>query len=893
MSVVRVAERLHGWLTTVLPRRVRESHGAAIAAAFADAARDARTRGGVRAVAWLLMREALDVARAGLEARMGGGGVMPERDRNEGRGGYGAVVVEDVVQGVRAWQRRPGFAAIALVVLGLGIGSTTAMWTIADGVLFRPLPYEDPERLVVISQTLESMGGAKVTVAYPNYADFRSDATTGFEDMAAYAGAPAMATVVLESGPEALRMARVSGNLFDLLGREAAVGRALAETDDSPSSPRVVVISHSLWQTRFGGEAVRGRVLRIDDQAYEVVGVMPARFSFPWQELDLWVPLRIDPVQADRDTRWLRVLGRLRAGVTFDEATRRMEASMARLIAAYPADNRGNGIALDRYHERLVSDARVAMLVLVGAASVLLLLACANLANLMLSRGATRRREMAVRSALGAGRARLVFQLFAENAVLAVAGGMFGVLLARWAVSLLVALAPAALPRRADIVLDMRVLLFALAATMASGVLFGLVPAFRVARGDAAEALREGARGTGAGGRHRGLHVLVVAQLALALVLLSGGGLLLHSFARLVSVDPGFDARGVYTLHVAPPPSRYPDDVSVQAFFARLVEEAGELPGVRSAAATWALPFTGMWASGRITVEGSPRPPGRELTVGTIPVRGDYFATVGIPLRAGRALAVTDDASSALVVIVNRTTANALWPGQDAVGKRFKRGAADEDLPWITVIGVVDDAQQFGLADEVPLAMYWNHPQRTWARDMYLVVRAAGDAASLAAPLRALVRRLDPDLAITDAGLLEDRIHASIATPRFRTLLVATFAVLALLLSLIGTYGVMALLVAERQHEIGVRMALGARRGRVLRGVLADGARLILAGLVVGMPAALLASRALVTLLFGVEPRDPVTHAVAAAVLIIAALLACLVPALRASRLDPILALRD
>jgi predicted permease len=474
-------------------------------------------------------------------------------------------------------------------------------------------------------------------------------------------------------------------------------------------------------------------------------------------------------------------------------------------------------------------------------------------------------------------------------------GGLIGVLVARAIVNVLLALAPPSLPRQTDIVMDVRALAFAAAATLLSGLLFGLLPALKTASSDPGSALREAGRGAGAGARHHGLRGLVIAQLALAMVLVSGGGLLVRSLGLLMAVDPGFDAHGVYTFRVSPPTSRYAEMSQVHAFYNALLAETAALPGVVSVGATWGLPFSRDYASGRITVEGRPLPRGSEANMVINPVRGDYFRTLDLSLVSGRLLNDVDSENASPVVLINETAAQRFWPGEDVVGKRFRRGRADEtDLPWITVVGVVEDAKRSGLDSEVAPEMYWNHVQAgDWARDMTLVVRAQGDPLSLANPLRAIVSRIDPQLAVTDGMLLEDRIAATFAEPRFRTVLLTAIAALALLLAVVGTYGVMAFVNAQRRQEIGVRMALGANTQSVLWTVMRDGLRLIAIAAALGLLGAALSARAIATLLFGVTPFDPLAHATAVALLVGTALLACWLPAVRASRVDPLDTLRN
>jgi putative ABC transport system permease protein len=889
---VRVACLGHRAVQRVLPAAFRRTHGPAMEATFAEHAVERRRIGGAWGVAQATAEEMVDLLRTAARLRVTGRGRgrTGDGDRRRDAWHFGA----DLRHAVRLWRRSPGLTGVTVATLGLGIGAATAMWTVADGVLFRPLPHANPEALVWIAGTSREIEGGRLPMSYPNIEDLRADPSTGFSDMAIYAW-PRSVTAIVGGAPESLRAVPAGGNLFALLGNEALLGRTLRPADTEPGAHPVVVLSEGLWKTRFGGSAaVLGSTIRLDGAAYEVIGVMPQRFAFPWQNMDLWIPFEPTGPATDRDTNFLNVIGRLAEGVTIVQAQTRMDAAMARLVAAYPADNAGKGVRLTPRHDAVVGSSRPMMLVFAGASGLLLLLSCANLANLQLARSAVRRPELALRAALGAGRRRLLHQLVTENLALVVLGGVVGIVVARGLVDVLLALAPSWLPRRGDILMDVRALGFAVLATLSSGILMGVLPALRTATADPGDALREAGRGTG-GRSAKGLRLLVVAQLAIALVLVSSGSLLVNSFARLLAVDPGFDPDGLYTFRLAPPQARYSTSEELHAFYDALLADIASLPGVSAVAGTWALPFTPYFASGRITVEGQPKAHGEEESIGTTPVRGDYFGAMGLSLLSGRSFVAADTDGAPPVVVINETAAKRFWPGEDAVGKRLRRGRAEEtDLPWITVIGVVEDARRTSLAAAADPELYWNHPQAgAWARDMSIVVRATGDPNAIAAPVRELVRRHAPDLAVTESGLLTERIGASVAEPRFRALLLGAFSGLALLLAAVGTYGVMAFFVAQRRQEIGVRMALGANGARVLRGTLADGARLIVPATVLGLAGALLSARALRGLLFGVQPLDPMAHGAALLLLASCALLACWLPARRASRVDPMTALRD
>jgi putative ABC transport system permease protein len=804
-------------------------------------------------------------------------------------------VVDDVRHGLRLWAKTPGFTTLAVMTLAVGIGCTAAIFTVVDDVVVRPLPHRDGDRLVNLFETTEQMDGVRLPVSYPNFLDWReAGAATGFEDMAAYSGRRT-ATVVVNGEPEALAVQPIGGNLLALLGNSPQLGRGIGVEDDAPGAPRVVLLSYAIWQSRFGADSgVLDRSLRLDGVEHRILGVMPGGFSFPSAGVDLWIPLGIDPSAAERDLRFLNVISRLPADRTLADAQLRMDAVMARVVDAWPAENAGGGVIVKPRKELVLGDVQPVLYALLGAVALLLVLACANLANLLLARATTRGREMAVRSALGARRGRMLAQLLAEYAVLAVLGGGLGLIVGWAGTEILVSLAPSSLPRRTEIGLDLRVVGFTAGITLLSAFLFGILPAVRTSRRDTGDALRDqGMRGIGGSGTHPLLSALVVAQLAIALVLLTGSGLLLNSFARLLAVDPGFEPDRVLTMRVAPPPQRYPDYAALDAFYQTVLDRARALPGVEAVGATWAVPFSSDWASGRVTAEGNPLPPGQESVIGIMPIRDDYFGVLRMPLIAGR-LYGPQDAEAPNLLIINETAARILFPGEDnVVGKRLKRGRAAEDVPWLSIIGVVGDIKRRDLDSNAEPEMYRLHSTAQWARDMRITLRTTADPIALAPALRSLVRELDPELAVTEVAILSDLVGQSLDEERFRTILFAAFAAVALLLSLIGIYGVLAFVVARGTGEIGLRMALGADRARVLNEVLRSGARLIAFGLCIGLLIAALASRALETLLFDLQTLDPFTYTAVAATLAMTAFLACWIPARRAARVEPLTALRN
>jgi putative ABC transport system permease protein len=857
-----------------------------------EAVLESAAAGGGRAVAAAAVRELMDLGVGAWRCRRERQW-LGDRMRRERRWGMDEVR-QDVRYALRGWLRRPGFVLVAALTLALGIGANTVMFTVADAVLFRPLPHEEPDRLTMVWSTIPGLDWRRAPISYPNYEDLRA-ASRSWTELAAFTGSGAITVAAPGGVPERIQRVRVAGHLFGLLGNGALAGRTLVASDDAAAAPRVAVVSARYARAHLGGPAAAvGTVVRIGGEPFTVVGVMPDDFSFPTAATDLWLPLAPAVVSAERDLRWLQMIGRLAPGVTLAAAERELSGIMTRLERAYPEANEGLRLWLEPRLAMLVGDVRPLLLVLLGAVGVVLVIACANLANLMLARGAARTREMAVRAALGAGRRRLVRQLLTESALLGMVGGAVALALAYGSSGVLLRLAPIALPRGETIGLDARTLLFTAAIALLSGLVVGVLPALRAARAAPGGALGEGGRGGTAGrARHRVQRTLVVAQVSLALVLLVGAGLLVGSLGRLLSVDPGFRPDGLLAMHVALPEAGYPEPADAGRFFEALLERVEALPGVEHAAAVWALPFTDGWASGGAFPEGAGSDASAQI--GMLPVRGDAFAALGTRLIAGRTYGAADVAADAGVVVINETMARLFWPGEEAVGKQFRRGRPEEQRPWQTVIGVVADVKRasLGATPEPEAYFYHTHDEGSWASDMQVVVRAAGDPSALAAPLRRAVHDLDATLATGAIHAVPELITRSTAGARIRTLLATTFAALAALLAVVGIYGVMAFAVSERRREIGVRLALGARAGSVLAAVLREGAILAAIGVGLGLAGAFAATRLLESALFGVSPLDPATYAATAALLAAAVLVACWVPARRAARVDPLVALRE
>jgi putative ABC transport system permease protein len=874
---------------------------------FGDRVMEAGERGPV-SVSVLLVRELADVVWTAWRLRWGGEAGASKGRRSGSLMSMLSVVVSDISGGVRQGLRHPSQSLMAFAVIALGIGATTSMFAIVDSVALRPLAHEDPDRLVVVGQTVRSLGAARVPMSWPNYMDLRSSSGTGLSDMAAFRW-PVPLRVWLDGGPESVGVSPVSGGLFELLGNAAEIGRVIGEPDDAADA-RVAVLSYGLWRSRFGGDRrVLGASLTIESQSYEIVGVMGPEFSFPVPAADVFIPQRHVAAMDDRDTRFIGVVGRLESDVSLEAARLRMGSAMERLVSEWPVENEGNGIRLDALRAVVLGDAGPAMRMLLGAVMLLLLLSCASVANLLLARTSSRTAELAMRRALGASRGRLVSQLLGESLVVAVAGGGAGLLLALVATSMVVDLVPASLPRAGTIGFDVRTFAFAAAATIASGVLFGLAPALRGSASPSGDVTRLAAGGVVGRSRHRLLRSLVAAQVSITVVLLVGAGLLVNSLARLATVDTGMDIANVVTMRVGLT-AEYDDPARVDAFFDELIERSAALPGVTAAGATWALPFTSDWASGRVTVEGDPKPRGAELVVGLIPVRGRYFTATGMRLVEGRWFEPDDYAgvrarlanlsedspppAEAGLAVINEAAARAMWPGEESVvGRRFRRGRADETAPWFTVVGVVRDAKRFGLARATEPEVYQMHPQALWARDMSLVVRTDMDVLSLVPPLTRIVRNLDASLAVTQVGQLDDFVRRSLAEPRFRTVVVATFAAASLILAIAGIYGVLAFTVSLRTREIGIRMALGADRARVLGDVLREGGFVVLVGLAVGLLGAAAGAGAVRSQLFDIGPFDFTTWLVVVVLVVASGTAGCWIPARRASHVAPASAMRE
>jgi len=814
-------------------------------------------------------------------------------------------LLQDLRYAVRTLARQRAFAAVAVLTLAVGIGATTAIVSVVHGVLLRPLPYPAADELVMVFRTAPRFGFTRSVASYPDFADWRERATV-FTGLAAYR--PARATVTGPAGAERWDGYRATADLWRILGVAPALGRAFTAGEDRPGAAAVIVLGDGLWRSRFGSDrAVIGRTVTLDGTSHTVVGVMPPGFDFPSDGTQYWVPLRGDAEQMERDANFLTVIGRLASNVTLSRAAAELEAIVARIDAEAPNANEGYGVFLEPRHAFVVRNARTALLLFLGAVGLVLAIACANVANLMLARGTARTREVAVRSALGAGRGRLVRQLLTESAVLGMLGGALGLGVALALLRILVAIGAGHVPRLHEASLNGVVLAVTAALSLGCGLVFGAIPAWLGGRPDAARTLREGGPAPGLGrlGR-RFQRGLVIAQVALAVVLSVGAALLLRSFARLTAVEPGFDPRHVTAARVAPPQPELdfaPGTTQEQmiaitrpfvearsAFFERLQRDLAALPGVEAVGLGYGLPF-GEHSYSRIVVpDAMAVVEGEEPVLAGNVVAGDYFRALGIPLRRGRTFDAGDRVDAAPVVIVSEAMAAAFWPGEDAVGKRVRIGNDAGSVH--TVIGIVADVHQQSLAQNPEPMFYRPLAQATWPDGMFAIVRAPAPGAGRVEAIRSVVAALDPALPVTDVAVATELIARSVSAPRFRTFVLGVFGSAAVVLAVVGVYGVIAYTVGARRREFGIRLALGAAPRRVVRLVLYHGVALAAIGVGVGLAGALAASRLLESFLFGTAPWDPLTFAGVAVVLTAVTALAGYVPARRAAASDPLESLR-
>ena len=805
------------------------------------------------------------------------------------------TLLRDIRFGVRSLLKRPGPTSVALIALALGIGANTAIFSVVDSVLLRPLPLKDPEQLVSVWERNLRVGMTETEMAPANYVDVR-DQSHSFESVGAFGDQSFNLTGAGE--PERLEGQRVSANVLTLLGVEPALGRTFLPGEDHPGQHRVAVLSYPLWQRRFNHDpSIVGSRITLDGESFTVVGVMPQGFFFPLRESELWTPMAMAPEEASgRGDHYLRVVARLRPGINPERANSDVETLARRLSLEYPRTNEGLGFFVSSLHQDYVGNLRLPLLVLFAAVGLVLLIASANVANLLLAQATTRRKEIAIRLALGARRWNIARQLLVESLLLAGAGGLLGVLGAIWGVELLSKLVPESLSKLQEVAVDTRVLLFTFSVTLFAGVLFGAVPALQSSSANPGETLSEVGRDTvgGAGGRQL-RRMLVISEVALAVVLLVGAGLLIRSFQRIRHVDPGFRAANLLTVRMVLPNSKYPKPEDRRSFYDETLRRVKELPGVESAGMISFLPLSFSGINFSFTVEGRPAPGDMNLPMALYRVVSpDYFRTMSIPLLRGRSFDPYDAADSPAVVVVNRRMAEHFWPNEDPMGKRLKIGPLDSPNPWATVVGIVGDVRQTGLYGDQEFEMYapYSQDRRGFVAPRDLVVRSNTDVARLIASVRQSVWAVDKDQPISNVRTMEQVFAAAMSRERFQTLLLALFATLALLLACVGLYGVISYAVAQRTHEIGVRMALGAQRGDVLQLVINQGMFLTLAGIAIGLVTSFVVTRLMTELLYGVTPTDPLTFVGVTGLLAAIAFLACYIPARRATKVDPLVALR-
>ncbi|MDX2032924.1 MAG: ABC transporter permease [Blastocatellia bacterium] len=789
---------------------------------------------------------------------------------------------QDLGYGARLLRKRPVFTGVAVLTLALGIGANTAIFSVINAVLLKPLPYGEPERLITTRGNQSAPDLADIRAWSQSYAEIGGITQQPLD----YTGG---------SEPRQVRVGHVTGGFFATLGVPAALGRTLTYDDDKPGGERVAVLSDELWRELFDRDPnILGRALPLSGNSFTVVGVMPAGFKAPRDNTVLWAPIQVTNAEAAayRGVHFLQTYLRLKSGVAMEQAATEMRALDQRLAEGHPAENKNRRTVLIPLFDRVIGDASTTLWVLYGAVGLVLLIACANYANLLLVSGAARQQEMTVRVALGAGRSRLIRQILTESVLLSLLGGLVGLLFAQWGVELLLSLKPENLPRLEAIGLDGRVLGFAIFVSIATGLLFGLGPALMATRLNLGDSLKEGERGGSGAARHRMRSVLIVVELAMSFLLLAGAGLLIRSFWELRSVQPGFAPENLATMRIDLPEARYKEFSQQSQYREALLAQVNSLPGVQAALVS-ELPLGGESLNHDFTREGWTLPVGEEPSVETRSVEGDYFKVMRIPLRAGREFTPFDKESAPLVGIINEALAKAWFANEDPLGKRV-RWARDEEVRWITIVGVVGDVRHFGLdAPEEP-ALYTPYSQsgRAWKRWMSVVARGTQPAGALMLAVKNAVWKVDSQLPLTKALPMTSVMAESYAERRFNMLLLSLFAAMALALAGVGIYGVMSYAVAQRTREIGIRMALGAQVRDVLRLVIGQGLRLALLGAALGLLGALAATRLLTTLLFGVRPGDPLTFLAVGLLLLGVALLACWIPARHAAKVDPMTALR-
>lgn len=796
--------------------------------------------------------------------------------------------MHDIRFALRQFAKTPGFTFIAILTLALGVGACTAIFTVVNSVLLRPVEFPESDRILVIRET-NLPQFPQFSVSPANYRDFSTEADA-FESMYAVRGSSYNLTGKGE--PQRVTGQRVTGRFFDVLKTQPILGRSFGPAEDAPGKDAVVVLSYAFWQKQFGGSpGVIGESLMLNNRPCTIIGVMPASFR-RGTNTDVYAPMAFDEQDwASRGAHYITVLGRLKPGVTVEQARTQLEAIAARLAEKYPDTNKNWGVLVKTLLDSTTGTLRPTLLILLGAVGLLLLIACANVANLLLARATARQREISIRAALGSSRWRIVRQLLTESLVLGLFGGLLGALIGKWSLDAMLAIAPSDLPRAAEIALDGRALAFTLVLALGTGVIFGLAPALQSLRVNLVEALKDGSRGASDGGRrHWVRNTLVVLEVALALMLLSGAGLLMRSFLQLSAASPGFNPHHALWVSVGLPRAKYDTPAKQNTVIEALLERFRALPGVTSVGVSHVMPFSGSDYSLGLEIEGKPVPESDLPSTNYFAVSPDYFKAMGIPLLRGRDFTAQDRTDSPRVAIISQSLANQFFPGQDPIGKRINMTNGPQT--WREIIGVVGDIKHAAI-DQITQPQSYEPILQAQFTGLNFAVRTSGDPTTLTAALRREVYAVDPDQPVGQVAALEKLVGDSMARQRFAFTLFAVFSGLALLLASIGIYGVMAYNVSQRRGEIGVRMALGATAGDVIKLILRQGFGVIALGVGTGLAATLALAHVIQSMLYGTNPRDPLTLALIAAVLAAVALIACLIPALRATKVDPLTALRS
>ncbi len=816
-----------------------------------------------------------------------------EQSKEECRSARGVGLVENIVRDItyslRVLIKNYAFTIVVILTLALGIGANTAIFSFANGILLRPLPYPEFDRLVVLDETAPKQGIPSLAVSYPNFLDWR-DQNTVFEGVATHYGTSRF-SMTLSGEAKEIRGSRVSSGLFEVLRVSPQLGRTFTINEDRPEEDGVVILGYDLWQRYFGGDPnIVGQKVVISSRARTVIGVMPRGFRFP-ELSELWVPLAFTTKIYTRNDHGLEAIARLKDGVSVAQAQSEMHGIAAHIEELNPVTNAGLDVSVTSLRDNLSGNYRDALLILLGVVGCVLLVACVNVANLMLARATARQKEFALRAALGASRWRLVRQLLFESLLLATVGGVLGFVLSVWALRLLLTAIPIDLPFWMNFSIDLRVLGFTLVITLLTGLIFGVVPALQTSRVDLNDTLKEGGRGN-SGVRSRLRSLLVVAEIAMSLILLVGAGLMVQSFLRLRHVNIGLDPKNVLTASLIAPRAKYKEDAQRAAIIKQILERVKSLPGVESASATGTLPLNGSTWGRSITVEGYP-----VLSVGQAPsvqhtvVTPGYFHTMGITLLAGRDFNDSDTKDSPDITIIDERLARQYWPNQSPIGKRVRFGPPEDNEPWHTIVGVVSAVRHQRMQEETDPSVYMPH-QKIPTGGMTLVARTSSNPHDFIRAVRHEVAQLDPDLPVSEVATMEEVVAESIWQPRLYALLFGVFAAGALLLALIGIYGVMAFLVQTRTHEIGIRMALGASARDVFKLIVGRGMKLTAVGVVLGVGGAIALTRLMHSLLFNTSATDPFIFLVISALLSLAAFFACYLPARRAAKTDPLIALR-